>query len=338
MKPTSSPAGQAVTLSYLLIESASFSGREDATASLYANGNQQSRIIVTLEARDSEGQATELPLYAQIELIPYSAQHAGMWKVSRSSYGYEEFPERSAVVNPSTDSVERKSYTFYVSNINPETSTLTDRFAVKVTWGDVEFRSNYAGVPYGGNGKDGEFNSSVQLHSVPAQKYRVTQGPAEEVFRDLTNDYTGVLTRIPLTITHPTTGQAGQFNTRRGPNTSFASLDHNKAAVGAFRDWLVPAIPDKPERLTRAIQSLISRIRSAENEYSIFVACWARTAELFTSRQSSLFQGPHDIYGNPVTITITLVSSTERLEASRQELQQKAYWENYELSTSPTSQ
>ncbi|MGG5290648.1 hypothetical protein [Pseudomonas shirazensis] len=324
---THATAEAAVTLSYLLVESEAFTGHNDATASLYANGKQHSTVLVTLQARDSNGEAVGLPSNAKVELIPYVGAYSGTWKVTNASSDFEVFPERTAVVQAIAPDPQNQQFKLYIYNNNATTSTLSDRFAVQVTWGGLAFRTNHPDVEYGGSGDAGKFNSSFKLQSVPAQKYRVSEAPAQEIFRGTVNGFTGSLKRVALTLTHPTTGQPARLYAS-APVTNFASTHHNKVASGVYFNSIKAAIPNLPASLSSATHELFKKYTPTPEDYSILISAWSRVDDTFTAREQSVFSGPLDVYGNPVSLNVHLVS--ERTT-------EPAYWELYKLTLSTST-
>lgn len=64
------------TLSYFLIEADAFRGQQNAKAHLFANGRQKSKVIITLQARNSYGEVVLLPV-GGLEIIPYTTAPGG---------------------------------------------------------------------------------------------------------------------------------------------------------------------------------------------------------------------------------------------------------------------
>ncbi|QLL10860.1 hypothetical protein [Pseudomonas chlororaphis] len=250
--PRKITAGPAVTLSYLLLKAENFQSQENATARVYGNGNQASELLVEVEARDANGQVTNLPVGTVVELIPYTTNR-GNWTPKPGLNGYKRFNESfpnseiaegttppddgAATLSPATndglssveitttsksewrptemsdgDTVWRQSISLFLASGN--TIEITDRFAVRVRFpNEVSFSSNHPDVPYGGAGQNGRFNSSVYLRSVVPPRYTIANGGlALDIVEFDDPIYIAVIKNHYITLKHPTTKTPIEFN------------------------------------------------------------------------------------------------------------------------------
>jgi hypothetical protein len=312
----------AVSLSYLLIETEAFQSAQDAQARVFANGVQKCVALITVQARNSNGEVVTLQDDLNINVVPYTSA-TGNWVSSSTpaAAGILPFPEQmiaSADIErfPGAPASRPESYQQFRRYISykdiPDGSVI--QFAARVKLPNVEYTSNQRDVPYGGAGQNGRFNSSIRLKSVKSPAYASYNGglvvtePAE-VFSGLIEGYTAKVENLYLSLRYP--GTSTPVNIHSSSSTAAASSLHENKATAFGDSGSSTAKKNVPatNQIGRAMNQALSTIRQPRaGAIALAVAMYSRITEFFTARQTSHYTNGMDVYGNPLRFAVTLTS------------------------------
>ncbi|MHC8388495.1 hypothetical protein ACYZTM_10770 [Pseudomonas sp. MDT2-39-1] len=319
-----SSINSAVTVSYLLIEAQPFQGQQDAQARLFANAVQKCVALITLQARNSNGEVVSLPDDFNVSIVPYTSAPDG-WVTSDVPQveGVLPFPEQMIAsayeVSPPVLSAERpdspQQFRRYISYQDiPDGSVI--QFAARVKLSNVEYISNQRDVPYGGSGENGRFNSSFRLKSVKPPQYASYNGgllvtePAE-VFSGAIEGFTTKVQNLYISLRYPGTSVPVAIHSSTS-SAADSSLHDNKAtAFGDPGSAVAKKNIPSTNQLGRSLNQALSTIRQPRSgAIAIAVAMYARITESFQARQLSHYTNGMDVYGNPFRFAVTLKSVT----------------------------
>lgn len=312
----------AVSISYLLIETEAFEFQQNALARVFANGIQKCVVLITVQARDSNNQTVTIPDDLNVNVVPYTTA-TGNWvsNMTPPASGFQPFPEHlnthaetestnaPPVVRPEDVQVFRR-YVSYTAV--PDGSV--NQFAAQVKLPNVTYVSNHRDVPYGGAGQNSRFNSAFRLRSVQPPQYAtyngglLISGPVE-VFSGVIESYTTKVQNWYASLRYPGTSTAVAIHTGSSGSAD-SSLDENKAtAFGDAGSATAKKNVPSTNQLGRALNTALSTIRQPRaGSIAVAVGMYARVSEYFPARQISHYQGAMDVYGNPLRLAITLTS------------------------------
>lgn len=312
----------AVSLSYLLIETEAFQFQQNAQARLFSNGVQKCVVLITLQARNSNGEVVTLPDDLNVNAVPYTSS-TGTWisNMTPAPNGVLAFPEHLTPLTeaaPSETASTAKpenlqTFRRYISYTNISEGA-TNQFAALVKLGNTTYISNQRDVPYGGEGQNGRFNSSFILRSVQPPHYAtyngglIISGPVE-VFSEQIGGYTTKVRNSYASLRYPGTSTA--INILPGAtSTADSSLHDNKAtALGDAGSTVAKKNIPTTNRLGQALNQALSTIRQPRaGSIAVAVGMFSQFNELFPARQTSHYSGATDVYGNPIRLAITLTS------------------------------
>lgn len=312
----------AASISYLLIETEAFQGVQDAQARVFANGVQKCVALITVQARNSNGEVVTLPDDLNINVVPYTSA-TGNW-VSNSTpaaAGILPFPEQLIASgdienSPGAPASLPESYQQFRRYISfkdiPDGSVI--QFAARVKLPSVEYISNQRDVPYGGAGQNGRYNSSIRLKSVKSPAYASYNGglvvtePAE-VFSGLIDERTAKVQNRYLSLRYP--GTSTSVNIHSSSSTAAASSLHDNKATAFGDPGSSTAKKNVPatNKTGRAMNQALSTIRQPRaGAIALAVAMDSLITEFFTARQTSHYTNGMDVYGNPLRFAVTLTS------------------------------
>ncbi|MGE8177956.1 hypothetical protein [Pseudomonas fluorescens] len=319
---SASGVNNAFTLSYLLVEPESIQGQQDAQVRVFANGVQACVALITVQARDGNGEVVLLPDDLNINIVPYTTAPGG-WVSDDAppAEGYLPFPEQMIAsvdtVSFSALSVEQpgsfQQFRRYVRYKSVSDGSVI-QFAARVKLPGVEYVSNQRDVPYGGSGQKGRFNSSFRLKSVRPPQYASYNGglvvtEPTEVLSEVIEGYTAKVQNSYITLRYP--GTAIPIAIHLGSSSAAdSSLHENKAT--AFGDpgsgTAKKSIP-ATDQLGRSLNQALSTIRQPRaGAIALAVAMYSRITEFFPARQVSHYTSGTDVYGNPLRFAVTLTS------------------------------
>lgn len=333
MKTNDNSATNAVSVSYLLIETEAFEYRENAQARLFANNIQTCVVLITAVGRNSNGEVVPIPDNANVSVVPYTSAPGGWTSNSTPApLNIQPFPEH---INTSTKTAKNavpaqdarpehvqvfRRYIRYQGV--PDATTI--QFAAQVKVGTTTYVSNQRDVPYGGAGQNGRYNSSFRLKSVRPPEYATYNGGLQvtgpvEVFNGLVDDYTTKIDNWYASLRYPGTSvPVAVLSSPGGANAS--SLHENKAT--AFGDAGNTAAKKNIPRTKPgggslpvgvALDKALNPIRQTRTGVVVVaVGMFARVNvnDYFpTGKQSSVYTGAQDVYGNPVNLAVTLTST-----------------------------
>lgn len=315
-KIASSDMRQAVTLSYLLIEPEYFQGQQDPQARVYSNNVQTSVVLITVQARNINGEVVTLPDDLNTNVIPYTAA-SGNWDstMTPSPAGIQPFPEQYAATFPTSTAHPQNYQQFrrYIRYQNVPEGTV-NQFAAQVKIGNVTFTTNNRDVQYGGAGQNGRFNSSFRLRSVKPLQYTLSNGGLVvtapiEVSSAPIEGFTVKVHNRYISLRHPGTSSSVSFYA--GSSTAAGSSLHDNKATALGNPGSAVAQKNIPNnnQLGRALnQALTPLLQTRGDSLIVAVAMYARVSELFAPRQTSYYTNGVDVYGNSLEFFITLMS------------------------------
>ncbi|MDY7533851.1 hypothetical protein RGV33_19530 [Pseudomonas sp. Bout1] len=322
MKTHDNSVNNAVSLSYLLIETEAFQFQQNAQARLFSNGVQTCVVLITLQARNSNGEVVAIPNDLNVNAVPYTSA-TGNWvsTMTPAPNGILAFPEHiipraeAAHSTPLSGANPENLQTFrrYISYTGiPDGTTI--QFAAQVKLGNTTYISNQRDVPYGGEGLNGRFNSSFILRSVQPPHYAtyngglIISGPVE-VFSGQIGGYTTKVRNSYASLRYPGTSTA--INIHSGSTSAAdSSLHDNKAtAFGDAGSTVAKKNIPTTNRLGQALNQALSTIRDPRaGSIAVAVGMFSQFNELFPARQTSHYGGATDVYGNPIRLAVTLTS------------------------------
>ncbi|WP_236194098.1 hypothetical protein [Pseudomonas glycinae] len=322
--PEPSEVNEADRLSYLLIELDSSQGQQNAQARVFSNGVQKCAVLITLQARNANGEVVTIADDSNVNVVEYTSSEAGWWSnADPSPAGVLPFPETMIPYVAGFDNgIEAEAVSLpqsyqqfrrYVSYDDVPDGTVI-QFAAKVKLSGVEYVSNQRDVPYGGAGEGGRFNSSFRLKSVQPLRYTVANGgllvsDPTEVFSGLINGFTAKVQNTYMTLRYP--GSTIPIAILPGSSTAAdSSLHENKATAfgdpgSAVAKKNIPAT----DQLGQSLNQALATIRQPRpGAIAVAVAMYARIVDFFPVRQISRYDGAMDVYGNPLRFTVELIS------------------------------
>lgn len=307
------------TLSYFLIEADAFRGQQNAKAHLFANGRQKSKVIITLQARNSYGEVVLLPV-GGLEIIPYITAPGGWVSGTQPPetgiLPYDEGTVRSGKTSKKkhTDSNDYQTFVRYL-HLEPSVDARTVfKFAARIRVQSRVWTTNNLDVPYGGQGEGGRFNSSVQIEAVEPTQYRVGHGLVVSrpvvVFQGASSEAGGRAARVEntyVTLQNPRTANVVKIHSMQQPAYG-SSLHLNKATcIGAPNSTAsTPTIVGSTEMMM-AYYDLLSPLRSPRDAICIAVGMIAYFNVVLKRLQQSYTYGM-DVYGNRFDLSVHLHS------------------------------
>ncbi|RON54157.1 hypothetical protein [Pseudomonas frederiksbergensis] len=329
MKKHGNSVNTPVSLSYLLIETEDFQFQQNAQARLFSNGKQKCAVLITLQARNINGEIVQLPDDLNANAIP-NMQVPGTWTSDKNPppNGVLKFPEnlipRAGMEDSDTLPAARpnnlQTFRRYISYTSvPEGTTI--QFVAQVKVGSTTYVSNQRDVPYGGNGQNGRFNSSFMLRSVEPPQYAtyngglvVAQSGPDPIFNAQFEGYTYKVWNSYTSLRYPGTSTAIAIlpGSILEPNKKISALHHNKGTAFGDSGSSTPIkdVPIEPatNRLGRALNEALKTIGAPRaGSIAIAVAAYSPYNQLFDQR-TGYYGVATDVYGNPIKLAVTLTS------------------------------
>ncbi|MHC8328981.1 hypothetical protein [Pseudomonas sp. LB1P83] len=312
----SAQTNEPVSISYLLIETAAFQGQQDAQARVFANGVQKCFALITVQARNSNGEVVTLPDDVNINVVPYTSA-SGNWVSDRTppAAGILQFPEQMIASADSESSFDLpvarpdsfQQFVRYVSYKDiPEGSVI--QFAARVKLPNVEYVSNHRDVAYGGAGENGRFNSSFRLKSVKPPQYASYNGglvvtePAE-VFSETIEGYTAKVQNLYISLRYPGTSIPMAIHSSSS-SAADSSLHENKAtAFGDPGSGAAKKNIPATHQLGRSLNQALSTIRQPRaGAIALAVAMYARITEFFSGSATQSLLQRHGCIRQPASV------------------------------------
>ena len=335
------------SISYLLIETEAFQSQQNAQARVFSNGIQKCVVLITLQARNRNGEVVEFPDdLTKVNAVPHR-QATGTWVSNKTPapHGILPFPEntipqtkeehsKKASAEKHSAAVSAKApknvQTFrrYISYTGIPEGT-TNQFAAQVVIGNTTYttKSTRSDVPYGGDGLNGEFKSSFILRSVQPPQYAtrngglIISGPIE-VFSGQIGGYTTKVNNYYASLRYPGTSTAINIHPTTSGSTDDSSLHYNKAtAFGDAGSTVAKKDIPNTNRLGQALNQALSTIREPRaGSIAVAVGAFSQYNESFLAQQTSHYSGATDVYGNPIRLAVTLTSTRPNLNPWKYEL------------------
>ncbi|EJN34857.1 hypothetical protein [Pseudomonas sp. GM80] len=312
----------AVSVTYLLVEVEPFQGYENAQARVFANGVQKCVALITLQARNSNGEIVSLADDLNVNIVPYTSA-SGSWNSDRNPpvTGVLPFPEQT-IASTNSQSLSRmavehpdntQQFRRYISYTGVPDGTV-NQFAAQVQLPGTKYISNHRDAPYGGAGQNGRFNSSFRLKALAPPVYASYNGglllsDPVEVFSGPLEGYTAKVHNRYLSLRLPGTSTPVNIHPQSSTPADSSLHDNKATAFGDPGSAIAKKNVPAGNQLGLSMNQALAAIRQPRSgAIAIAVGMYSRVSELFPVRQACYYSSGMDVYGNPLRFAATLAS------------------------------